>query len=396
MIRRLAHGLAAFSVLLAPVPALADDFKQPIAAGYQPQDKDERGLWMQVEELERELKTSEFVIRDPALNGYVRGVFCRTVGEAECAPVRLYLVRTAAFNASMAPTGLMMVNSGLLLRVQNEAQLAAVLGHEYIHYTHRHSLQLFRDVKRKTSAMAWLSLVPVGGYAAAAALTAVQLGVIGSIFRFSREMEAESDAGSVPMMAQAGYDPAEAARIWEQLRAEQDATAVARKKRSRKDDDGGLFASHPPTKERVAALAALAAKQPRPAAATDGRAAYRIGMRAWWPRLIDDQIKLNDFGGTDFLLGRLARDGWTSELLYARGELYRTRGRPEDLTAAAGLYRQAVATGDAPAEAWRGLGLSSLRSGRAEEGRAALREYLARKPDAHDKAMMGMMLGGGS
>lgn len=392
MIARLAHGLAALSLLFAPVPAAADGFKTPIAAGYQPQDKDERGLWMRVGEVERELRTSDFMIRDPALNAYVRGVLCRTVGEAECAPVRLLLIRTADFNAGMYPTGLMLVNSGLLLRMQNEAQLAAVLGHEFTHYSHRHSLQSFRDAKRKTSAMAWLSMMPVGGYAAAAALTLAQIGLLSSFFRFTRAMEAEADAGSVPLMANAGYRPGEAARVWEQLRAEQDATAAARNKRSRKND-GGIFATHPPSAERVAALSALSAKQPHSAAATDGRAAFRSGMRAWWPALIDDQIKLNDFGGTEFLLGKLAADGWTPELHYARGELHRSRGRPEDLVKAAGFYREAIASGEPPVEAWRGLGLSELRGGRAEEGRAALREYLARKPDAHDKSMMTMLLG---
>ena len=393
MIRAAAATLA---FAFAAFAASAQKLEAPIAMGYQPQGKDERGLWMQVDEAERQLKTSNFLLRDPALNAYVRTVFCRTVGADDCAGVRIYLLRTADFNAAMMPNGAMLVYSGLLLRVRNEAQLAAVLGHEFTHYQYRHSLRNFRDAKAKANAMAWLSLIPVGGYVAAAAATAVQIGMVGSVYAFSREMEREADAGSVPLLANAGLDPVEAARIWEQLRAEQDATATARGTKSRKDHNGGVFASHPPTAERVQALRTLAAAQPAVAPGSSraaGRDAYRAALRPWWPQLVDDQIKLNDFGGTEFLLAHLAEDGWTPELLYARGELYRQRGRPDDLVRAMGFYGEAVATPGAPAEAWRGLGLSALRSGREEAGRAALKTYLAKRPEAGDREMIAMLAG---
>jgi Zn-dependent protease with chaperone function len=380
-------AVAALALIAAPAAARTS----PVGAGYVPTDKDERGFWLQVEELEREIKTSAFVIRDPALNAYVRGVFCRTVGAAACAPVRIYLLRTAGFNAGMYPTGMMVINSGLLLRMRDEAQLAAILGHEYTHYTHRHQIKIFRDMKRKAGAAAWMSLLPVGGLAAAAALSVAQIGMAASIFSFSRDQEAEADAVSVPLMATAGYDPNEAWHVWEQLRAEQDATAAVRKVKSRKDKDGGIFGSHPPTAERLAALKGLAATQP--AGGVDGRSAYVTALRPWWPQLVDDQVKLNDFGGTEFVLGRLAENGWTADLLYARGELYRTRGRPDDLTQAAGFYRAATAMADAPAEAWRGLGLVELRAGRDIEGRAALARYLKARPDAADRSMIEMMTG---
>ncbi len=393
MIARLALMLAALSL----VPAAPERASAPIAVGYLPQDKDERGLWMQLDEIERRLRTSDFVVRDPALNLYVRGVLCRMVGDESCRGVRLYIVRTAEFNASMAPNGMMIVNTGMLLRMQDEAQLAAILGHEFTHFSHQHSLRNFRSLKLRANTLAWLSIVPVGSYGAAVMLSALRTGMLGAIFTFSRSMETEADAGSVPLMTAGGYDPDEAPRIWEQFRIEQDATAVARRRVSRKDAGGGLFATHPPSAERIVALRAAAASQMRAEGLSDGRAAYRAAIAPWWPQLIDDEIKLNDFGGTDFLIGILAQGGWTPDLLYARGELYRARGRPRDLTEAAGFYRDAIA-GGAPAEAWRGLGLAMMRSGRpadADEGHRALKEYLTRKPDAPDRAMIEMLAGEG-
>ena len=379
--------LALMAGALACVAATEPAAPPRAGAGYVPTDLDERGLWMQAEEYERELKHSAFVMRDPALNTYVRDVFCKTVGQAECKDVRIYLMRTPYFNASMAPNGLMQVYSGLFLRVRNEAQMAAILGHEYTHYRNRHSVLLYRNAKKNFGAAAFL-----GGFGLFGSL--IQLGMIGSVFSFSRENEAEADAGSIPMLAQAGYDPHSASQVWEQLRAEMDATALARKKKSRKDKTGGMFATHPPSAERMTALKALADKQAVPGTTDDRRVQFIAALKPFWADFVDDQIKLNDFGGTEFLLESLAKEGWTPDLLYARGELYRARGTPDDLVKAAGFYREALTRPDAPVEVHRGLGLALLRSGSAPDGRAALKVYLEKRPDAPDRAMIAMLAGG--
>lgn len=186
-----------------------------------------------------------------------------------------------------------------------------------------------------------------------------------------------ADAGSVELLAKAGYDPMAAAHFWNQTLAEADATAAARNVKSRKGKNGGMFGTHPPSTERAVAIKALAVNAPGSGVALVNRAEYRAALAPLSTSLIDDQIKMNDFGATEFLIGFLANDGWTPDLYYARGELYRSRGRPEDITAAIGFYRQATSAAGAPIEAWRG----------------ALKDYLERKPDASDKAMIAMLAG---
>ena len=61
---------------------------------------------------------------------------------------------------------------------------------------------------------------------------------------------------------------------------------------------------------------------------------------------------------------------------------------------AAEFYRLSIGGKDVPIEAYRGLGISLLRIGSAVEGKAALKDYLTRKPDAKDKAMVAMLAGG--
>jgi predicted Zn-dependent protease len=76
---------------------------------------------------ETRLRRSPFAIRDPALREYVQGIACKLAGE-HCPDVRVHLLSTPLFNASMAPNGMMQVWTGLMLRMENEAQ-PAILGH---------------------------------------------------------------------------------------------------------------------------------------------------------------------------------------------------------------------------------------------------------------------------
>lgn len=353
----------------------------PTNAGYQPVDAVEQGLWLEMDEAERQMQASKFLIDDPELNAYVKGVLCRAVGTDKCGAARIYLMRTPQFNAAMAPNGMMLVWSGLLLRARNEAELAAVLGHEFVHFEQQHSLKSFRDIKAKSDAMTWLGFVPGGMLA--------QIGLMGSVFRFNRDMEKQADMVALDYLSANGYDPMAPSKIWEQLLAEMQVQAKANKSEMAALEANDFFSSHPNTRDRMEYLRA-AARRKAPSN-DDGTERYRAAISRWWPRLIDDQVKLNDFATTEFLLEGLARGKWTADLLYARGELYRARGKESDLTKAEGFYRQSISGDAAPAESWRSLGMLLLRQGKSSEGRKMLRRYLEIAPAAADRAMIEAM-----
>jgi beta-barrel assembly-enhancing protease len=374
---------ASLAALALPAAAQSDGTKRPSAFDYRPVDEDERSLWLEMDEQERDVRNSPFLMTDPALNAYVRSVLCRTVGEERCGATRIYILRTPHFNAAMAPNGMMVVWSGLLLRARNEAELATVLGHEFAHFDQLHSLQSARDIRAKTDAMTWLSFLPGGGLA--------QIGLFGSVFQFNRDMERQADMQALRYLAASGYAPEAAAQIWEQLRAEMDSSKQGKAMRRITDGEGSnFFSSHPSSKQRMDYLRDAAGRLGNTGKYL-GEDRHRAALAAWWPQLIDDQIKLDDFSVTEFLLQSVARDDWTAGLYYAHGELYRARAEKSDFAKAAGLYRSAIAKDKTLAESWRGLGLALLRSGDKMGGKAALREYLARRLDAPDKAIIAAM-----
>jgi hypothetical protein len=169
-----------------------------------------------------------------------------------------------------------------------------------------------------------------------------------------------------------------------------EASAVARGLKKPKFNAIAFTASHPPEGERAAYLAALAASEN--VTRDYGVERYRDALKSWLPVFLDDQIKLNDFGGSEYIIANLAEDGWTATLWHARGELYRTRGNQRDLVNAAQFYSNAIALDESLAEAHRGLGLSLFKTGERARGQISLARYLELAPDADDAKMIRMML----
>jgi predicted Zn-dependent protease len=144
---------------------------------------------MELDEEERGLRDSRFVMNDPELNGYVRSVLCRTIGDERCRNIRLYVMRLPQFNATMAPNGMMMVWSGLLLRVRNEAELGAVLGHEFGHFELRHSLKGFQQERTARDIGMWIQILASNN----ANANNNQDNMNALVAAFSREQEKEAD-----------------------------------------------------------------------------------------------------------------------------------------------------------------------------------------------------------
>ena len=379
-----ALALAAPAVKPAPPPP-------PYAGVYQPQGVDEIGMWRDADEDERALANAPVVIRDEALNAYVKGVLCTAVGADRCNATRIYILRTPVFNASMAPNGTMRVFSGLLLRVHNEAELAAVLGHEFGHFERRHTVERFKASRSGSDLAAWASMLASmsNDYRVRSSLADLRVSVYGGLSRFGRDQEREADLLGIGYLNAGSLPPQSASVVWRHVMAEAEASATLRGLKKPQFDKIAFFASHPPEAERATYLGALAA--PEAAARPDGADRYAKAMAPWLPMFLDDQIKLNDFGASEYVIEGLAQSGWSAWLWTARGDLFRSRGNPRDLVAAAQFYANAIALDPLSADAHRGLGLALFKTGRRSEGQAMLTRYLDLKPGASDAGMIRLL-----
>ncbi len=364
---------AGFAASIPAVSGAQDLWSSPPRMNRPDIASDEGGLWALMDREETKLRRSPFVIRDAAFSSYIQEIVCRLAGE-HCPDVRVHLVRNRYFNANMAPNGMMQVWSGLMLRVDNEAQLAAVLGHEIGHYLQRHSIERLRDAKARSAFGQFLGLFGVAGLVG-------QIGMLAGAFAFSREHEREADRIGLTLMSRAGYDPREAAKIWDNLLLEL--------KAGPNGDPGKnspLFATHPAVDERTETLNRLAAELPTGVTNEQIWQQKTAPFRREW---LNEEIKRGQFEESLALLKRLVtRSPAQPDYLWARGDVYRLRGSTGDIDAAIADYKAAAMLGAEPPETHRGLGMAYRELGQTVEAKASFARYLELAPQASDSLMI--------
>jgi len=299
-------------------------------------------------------------------------VVCRLTQD-HCADIRIHLVRTPLFNASMAPNGMMQVWSGLLLRVENEAQLAAVLGHELGHYLERHTLERLRDAKSKAAFAQFVGLFGLVGAIG-------QLGVLASMFSFSREQESSADRIGMRLMQGAGYDGRQAAQVWDNLLGE-----LRIKGGDKVGSQSPMMATHPPVETRRDDLLKFAGS----ATGSTGGPEFRQAMAPHRLGWIHDEIKRGQFEESLVLFDRLlSQDRSDAQLLYARGEVYRLRAGKDDQQHALESLTGATTQANPPAEAFRALGLVHKQRAENDSAFQSFEKYLAVAPEAPDAGLI--------
>lgn len=337
-----------------------------------PIGSDEGGLWAMMDREETRLRRSSQVVRDAQLQDYLRNIVCSLVGN-HCPDIRVHIVRTPYFNATMAPNGMMQIWSGLLLRVDNEAQLAAVVGHEIGHYLERHSLERLRDMKSRAAFGQFM-----GMFGAVGALA--QLGVLAGAFAFSREHESRADVIGMRLLKRAGYRAQEAALVWDNLLGELQV---------RGGEDIGqrspMMATHPPVATRRDDLLKLAGDDSG-ATHAENLAKMLAPHRMDW---IHDEVRRGQHEESLVLFGRIVKNRPNdAQAWYGRGEIYRQRGQAQDLPLALQHLQQALQVGEAPPVTHRSLGLLHQQQAQKTEALASFAKYLELVPQAPDAALV--------
>ena len=371
--------LAAF---LAPIAsAQDDDIYHLIPPGYEPEDaRDEQGLWMEFEEMERQLNKSALLVRDAEINNYIQRIVCRVAGDY-CNDFRVYVVRNPHFNASMTATGMMQVWTGLIVRASSSSEIATVVGHEIAHYTRLHSLEGFRKLKSKMSTASFfdLGLMALTGVPGLAQMTAAL-----SYLSFNRSQETEADILGVRLVADAAYDPHAAYRIWYKI-LEEEESAVAKR------EEPGIFAqTHPNSEDRAAYLKSLVEGSYGPPDVEEAADQEFLDiLNNHYLFLMEDQLDTNRYGRTRQILERHVTIGVHTGLInYFYGEMYRQRGEDGDQELAMAAYTSAIQTGDAPPEAYKNLGYLHLKKKEMPQVQERFRQYLESNPEASDRAMI--------
>jgi len=201
----------------------------------------------------RQSQGGDYVI-DPELTAYVQSIGKRlaAVSDRPDLPYEFTVLNDSVPNAWAMPGGKIAFNRGLLYELNSEAELAAVMGHEIVHAAARHGA---KSMERGIFLQGAMIAVGIGAQNSDYANLIVggsQLGAQLVSSKYGRDAESESDFYGMQYMKKAGYDPAAAVTLQE--------TFVRLSKDRKSYFISGLFASHPPSPQRVAANKATLAE----------------------------------------------------------------------------------------------------------------------------------------
>jgi predicted Zn-dependent protease len=324
--------------------------------------RDERALWEQSRAEEEKLLNDVKLYGDPGLEAYLDEVVDRlnppAMASNPAVRYRVRVIEDPTLNAFAYPHGSIYVHTGLLARMEDEDELATVLGHEMTHVEYRHMLRYQRSARNKAVGLSVAAITAGvilavaegdaadhGHWATAEALDVfgnllvglgLQLAFQTSVNGYGRGLEEEADLGGFGKLAAAGYDLHEAPKVYQALLEDQGDTRKA---------EAFFFGSHPRLSERIEVTRRYVAQHPGAATAAD-RADREDAFARHIRPVVRDDARLNiDMGRLTLAEAELrkAREWMPSdpETHFLKGRLRLAQAAGKSPEEARGLRREA-------------------------------------------------------
>jgi beta-barrel assembly-enhancing protease len=340
---------------------------------------DEQMLWHKSELEQHAFESNGLIYPDQELEDYLNQIAAKLQPHPADLKLRVKVIKNTRLDAFAYPNGAIYIHSGLLARMDNEAQLAAVLAHEITHCTHRHALRAFRKFKEQPALLRAIqhalsktrSLQDMAGFMGIG-------GEITAVSGYTRELEAEADRVGMELMAKAGYDPREALFIFDQM--------VGELEQERFEEP--LSGSHPTVRQRIVNLQNLIDTQyPQADSATENSEIFLAKLA----QLFLDNAELNIRQGRF----QAARSGVEKHLrvkaddsraYFLLGEIYRQRQQAGDIIKALAYYERAATLDPNFAAPQKAIGLIYYKAGRRTLARKFFESCILLEPDSPDKA----------
>ncbi len=366
-------------------------------------EDDEMRLWVRSEEEEKIINESGLVYKDEELENYLNQVANKLEPNDifKHFPFRIMVIKDPALNAFTLPNGVIYIHTGLLSRMDNEAQLATLIGHEIIHYTQRHGLKQFRSLKNKTAFLATVKMAAsgVGGDIGRLVNLVGSIGTVAAITGYSRKSEREADMEGFKLVSEAGYDTEESPKLFFCILKEEIKNDKERK-------EPFFFSSHPRLQERINSYQDLLKTKYQSQQGGIIKTKYQSqqgGIRNTDIFLKKIHRAILDNARLDLKIGRfkIAQKGVEKYLkinpddanAYSLlGDIFSQRGNEGDTGKAKEYYQKSISKDLSCPSSYKGIGLIHYKLGNKQLAKEFFEQYLVLLPHAFDREYIEMYI----
>lgn len=355
-------------------------------------ERDEQQIWRRSRRLEKAIEKADLINKNPELQSYLDEILAKLLMQLPNQPnptPKVAVLETPTTNAYALPHGALYIHAGLLLQLENDAEVAVVLGHELSHFLNRHALKSKRQAANTSAKALYSSLfvTTITGGLGAMFVQDFMDWELSVTSGYSQQLESEADDQSLKMILAAGYDPAAAPSLFRKLLASVD-------DEDKGDSHSQLYASHPKLTDRLNHYSqALSAQGIDPDSMGSEDPVYQKLLNPLRLSLAQRQLDAESYDKVELWIDEyLLIEPESGDALFLLGEL--KRHTETDLDVALDYYQMAADQPDGPAESWREIGLIYRSMGQSDQANQAFQTYLSKSPDAVDAPVISSYLVG--
>ena len=379
-----------FCVLLAFAVPVYGKFKPVQEAEQVPENADEERLWVIASDHENNVHNDGRMHHSEEIEEYLESMAYKMLGDMidhSGIKIDFFIVKDPRLSAWVYPYGTIALHSGLIAGVENEAQLAAIVGHEISHFLQRHSYRELISEKRQGAIGKGLGLLLTAAAASQTGSFNPDLMKAGGLWSdlvtsgYSRKNEHIADAEGLDLMRRAGYERHEAIAAFTALK-DNDAYGTVNVRH--------LWSSHPKLDDRIKNVTKAVEKEKKsknyvPGTPSDSLEYYRAVAPILMMNAMLD-IDERQFDRARMALGKyLQARPKDARAHYLMGETYR-RENPSgpDFGPRTTAYQAALSNDSGLANAAKELGMTLRQEGRSSDANVHLARYLELQPTAVD------------
>jgi len=337
------------------------------------ESEEEQMLWRRAQEEQDVIDGSGLLYQDAEIENYLNQIAEKLQINSISPDIsfQIKVIKDPKLNAFALPNGVIYIHTGILARMENEAQLAALLAHEMTHCTHRHSLKTLRNVKGRTQATS----ATVRELAQLLGIT----GSIASINGYTRELETEADRVGLDLAVKANYDPREVSKLFELLKQENEIEGV---------EEPYFLGTHPKIQQRIENVNRWLSEKNR-GKITGSKNTIKFQSRM--SRLMLENARL-DLRQGKFFIAQSTVEKYLSvnpddaQAYFLLGEIFRQRGWENDAAAAINYYKKSVSLNPTFAESHKAMGIIYYKDGEKRRAKKYFESCLLLSPNIADKA----------